>query len=274
MKALKYTVKGYLLEPVDIIVPVADKNDEIAARCLGHIQKTQGNYNIILVEERGSSFRFGKSVNRGIAQAKSDIVIQLDTDCFPQPGAIEKMVEYMRHYPDVGYAGTRREDRYLPGWKYIGWTWRNILLSAPITLFIGKAPFFLIKKIKRYGLFSKDLCSVDYYRKDIIGQGTGFCGIRKDAWEDVGGFSEMYVLSYADLDFCAKIIRSKKWKVTSFRSIEYSHEGQKSRRKYRSVTTFDDRDMFEEEWSPAEIRKVIEDAKAGKFLIPKKGIGS
>lgn len=145
-----------ILKPVDIVIPVADKNDKITKKCLAHLERTQKYpYNVILIEDRGPSFSFGKSVNVGISQASSDLVIGMDSDAFPEPDAIEKLLKFAENYSHVGYFGVRiRHVGFGNGYgESLGWIYSNSPLDLMRQAWRTKAPIFYLKELIKRGSF-------------------------------------------------------------------------------------------------------------------------
>ena len=59
------------------------------------------NRSNVRVLDPGRNLGFGAAVNRGAAEAGSDLILILNTDAVPEPGALDALVEGMAKHPDV-----------------------------------------------------------------------------------------------------------------------------------------------------------------------------
>lgn len=259
------------MKAIDVVIPVADKNDKITRTCLEHLEKTQRYpFNPILIEDRGESFRFGKSMNRGISQAESDLVIAMDSDALPEKGAIGKILKFAEKYPDVGYFGVRLTTKNrLSSWSSLGWVYKNALLSCFKNSITSIAPIYFFKRVFIYGIIW-DIVPIDKFVPGMVGQATSFFAIRKDCWNDINGFDEQFRTSYSDVDLCFRILLSDKWKITTCPDVEAFHLGHMTRsREYKEA--FDkagDRKKYDAKWPHERILEVVKASKNGKFVIP------
>ncbi len=53
------------------------------------------------VLEPGRNLGFGAAVNRGVAEAKGDLILILNTDAHPRPGSLEALVRGMERHPEA-----------------------------------------------------------------------------------------------------------------------------------------------------------------------------
>ena len=259
-----------MMDRIGVVVPVPDRNEETARKCVDHLEKTQDfPHEIILIEERGPSFSFGKSMNRGIREAKGDLIVGMDSDCFPQEGAIEKLVEFAQRFPQVGYFGVRLRTGRL---KSLGWIYSNNPLHSLRMAYHTRAPRFYLKKAIRYGLFYSDIIGVNRFVPGMIGQATSFYMIRRECWDDLGGFDESFRCSYSDVDLCYRILLSEKWHITTCPHVLADHIGHATRGSGEECwTNFNGKDLYDRKWPHGRILEVVEASKRGKFVIPEEG---
>jgi len=260
------------MERIGVVIPVADRNDEITKKCVDHLEKTQEfPYEPILIEERGPSFSFGKSMNRGIREAKGEIVIGMDSDAFPRKGAIEKLVEFSERYPEVGYFGVRVKTGHV---KSLGWLYADRPLNLLNTLGVAiglRSPLYFLREVRKFGLFPWDIRSVNRFVPGMVGQITAFYMIRRACWEDVGGFDESFWCYWVDVDLCFRILLSEKWRITTCPYVvadHVAHSTTKGDEKYWQGY-IDSRNLFDRKWPHERILEVVEASKRGKFVIPK-----
>lgn len=256
---------------IDVVIPIKDKNDKITRTCLEHLEKTQRYpFNPILIEDRGESFRFGKSMNRGISESDSDIIIGMDSDSFPSENAFKDLVDFMEKYPDLGYSGVRvRQKEGIGLIETLGWTYGNCTISSIKIGILSLAPIYTFKKLVKKKIIY-DIIGVNEFVPGMTGQATCLFAIRKKCWEDVGGFDEQFRTSYSDVDLCYRIILSDKWKVSSCPWVSTYHIGHQTRKKEytKLYNLIGDREKYDKKWPHEKILEVVEASKRGKFLIP------
>lgn len=256
------------MRPVDIVIPVSDKNDDITHRCLAHLERTQKYpYNIILVEDKGPSFTFGKSVNRGIREADSEIIIGMDSDSFPEPGAIKRLLNFAEKYPQVGYFGVRIRNYGFV--ESLGWIYSNNPLHLIRMMWWTRAPLYYLKIIRERGVFHWGLRLTKKFVKGMVGQATCLYAIRKECWEDIGGFDEKFRIGYSDVDLCFRILLSDRWYMTCCPDVTVIHQAHITTKRQKT-TGLDSRmeKMFREKWPHKKIMNVVMASKMGKFIIP------
>ncbi|MDE2691951.1 MAG: glycosyltransferase family 2 protein [Acidobacteriota bacterium] len=59
------------------------------------------NRSNVRVLDPGRNLGFGAAVNRGAAEAGSDLILILNTDAVPEPGALDTLVEVMANHPEA-----------------------------------------------------------------------------------------------------------------------------------------------------------------------------
>jgi GT2 family glycosyltransferase len=253
---------------VAVIMPVADAEDEIARRCLDNLGKTtKVPLRVFLVESSGSEFAYGRSVNAGVHAAEGfDIIIGMDSDAFPKEGAMERLLEFMRAHPQVGFSGARIVS---PGTNpNIGW----VLQSMPwfvINALKARAPLFALRRLLKGKWWSFSIrAPKDYIPGKMVGAITTTFVLRRRCYEDVGPFDERFRVSFVDVDYNFRILVSEKWHISSCPSAEVFHEGHTTRIARRENMEFEGWDVFLGKWTKDKIGEVKEAARKGKFIIP------
>lgn len=253
---------------VDVVIPVADRNGDIERKCIDHLERTQDYpYNLILIEDRSPGFSFGKSVNRGMREAQSDVVMVMDSDAFPALGAMSSLLSFAQKHQSVGYIGARISISSGPtcGWIYT----RNPYYLLRIAI-RDRAPLFALRKIRSNGLFGYDIAGVDRLRHGIIGQATTFCGIRRQCWSDVGGFDERFRVLYSDIDFCLNVLFSDRWAISTCEAARADHVEHATR---KSLSGYNEnslagKELFDRKWPHEKLLEAVKASKSGKFLLP------
>jgi len=251
-----------------IIIPVADMQDEITTSCLDHLRKvTKLPLEIVLVESSGNEFAFGKSVNAGIRAAEQNqILIGLDSDAYPYPGSIEKLVSCVRNDSRVGYAAAMvYSDDVSPR---VGW----VLSDLPWFLcsLMRKGPTYAYRRMLMGKWWSFGVKPVSKYEEGkMVGAQTTMFALRRECYDDVGPIDERYRVSLVDVDYCFRILISKDWYLTSCPSAPIYHKYHATQHAYGWEKTYDAWRIYLENWPRARFRLVRNAAARGKFLIPK-----
>ena len=178
---------------VDFEVIVVDNgsHDETAA----FLAWAQAKYGIRVIRNE-TNLGFAKACNQGSAVARGPFLLFLNNDTIVCPGWLEPMVEVMSKEPRVGIAGSKL--LYPDGRiQHAGVVIADA--PAPISpdhLYRGRRHDFPPANVQ------KDFQAV-----------TGACLlVRKDLFEQVGGFDEAYVNGAEDVDLCFKV-RQKGWRI-------------------------------------------------------------
>ena len=155
-------VLGQGIRKVAIVIPVKDAEDAITAKCVEHLERTQDlTMEVHLVESSGDEFSFGRSINAGVnAAAPADIVICMDSDAYPDPGALSHLLDRIAGDPRLGYAAAKvrfRNQRPQVGWVHCGLLWfvvRALRDGAPLfalrRLKLGKWWSFGVRSPRKY----------------------------------------------------------------------------------------------------------------------------
>jgi GT2 family glycosyltransferase len=204
------------VEPaVSIVIPVFEQS-AVTLRCLQSIARAEvaTPYEVIVVDDasgddtsdvldRCSGIRivvnaenlgYLRSTNRGVAESRADHVVLLNNDTEVGDGWLDRLLDVFRNFPDTGLVGARLvyPDGRLQEAGNIIWSdgsgWNYGRLDDP-----DDCRFSFVREV--------DYCS------------AACLAVRRDLWEEVGGFDERYAPAYyedADLAFEA---RARGWRV-------------------------------------------------------------
>jgi len=204
------------VEPaVSIVIPVFEQS-AVTLRCLQSIARAEvaTPYEVIVVDDasgddtsdvldRCSGIRivvnaenlgYLRSTNRGAAESRADHVVLLNNDTEVGDGWLDRLLDVFRSFPDTGLVGARLvyPDGRLQEAGSIIWSdgsgWNYGRLDDP-----DDCRFSFVREV--------DYCS------------AACLAVRRDLWEEVGGFDERYAPAYyedADLAFEA---RARGWRV-------------------------------------------------------------
>lgn len=251
-----------------IVVPVADVGDEVTKRCIEHLERTvKIPFHLILVESNGQEFAFGKSINEGMRRAAGfEIVIGMNSDSFPRPTAVEKLLVFMREHPEVGYAGSSAHCKDL--YPFIG-IYHCDLLSYIFHFGLLKlAPFYALRQL-RPGLWQNAWLNAwsdgpTSKNPQLIVLGTWLFAMRRECWKGIGGFDEEYYLGWSDVDTSFRVMLSD-WYLSACISAEVDHDGKATPQISKAVWFPKDTKHFKQQWPKERIREIESLGKSGKF---------
>lgn len=172
---------------------------------------------------------FGKAANAGVAVTAAATVVVANADTRFAVGSVRAMGRYLTAHPDVGVLGPTI--RYPDG---------RLQLSARAFPSIGQALGHAV-----LGLWKPDnrwtrayrLTDWDHRSERDVDWVSGCCiALRRDAFDDVGGFDPAYFMFVEDVDLCYRISQ-RGWRVVFAPVAEVTHDvgGAVSARRFRMV---------------------------------------
>ena len=147
---------------------------------------------------------FGAAANRGLAEARGDILLLLNSDTEVEPATVPLALEAFDRDPRLGAAGA--ELRNADGtcqWSAGAAPTRPWLLglASGIPALLGAFPGY--RRFRPMG--SAQRTRVDWVSGAAL-------AVRREAWAEVGPFDESYGFYAQDLDFCLRL-RDAGWGV-------------------------------------------------------------
>lgn len=141
---------------------------------------------------------FGGGQNFAFESATGRHVLVFNPDIFIEYGVLEKLVEYMDDNPNIGVLGARlqnpdgtlQESCYRFNQPFVKVLRRTPLRALP---FVSK----MIDKHLMRDIPHDRIMDVDWL------MGASLC-VRREVWEELGGFDENFVLYFEDTDFCRR----------------------------------------------------------------------
>lgn len=218
-----------------IIIPVFNK-EELTRQCLtGLAEVTDGcSYEVIVVDNNSTdgtkeflatlsgdikvianpdNYGFAKACNQGAASAKGRFLVFLNNDTIPKPGWLMGLVNEVQQNPDVAIVGSK--------------------LLYPDETIQHAGVVFSKNCLTPYHVFRGargDLASVNQRREFQVV--TAACMlVRREEFEVVGGFDEIYQNGFEDVDLCLKVRQRGKKIVYQPESVLYHLEHQTPGRK-------------------------------------------
>ncbi len=157
----------------------------------------------VVVLRNETPVRFTKAANLGMARARGDLLLLLNSDTEVQPGALDALLEAFRRDPKLGAAGAALHyPDGSPQWS--GGAEPSLLwlfgMASGLPALLGRlAPW---RRIKPVGALPG---AVDWVTGAAL-------AIRREAWEQVGPLDEGYLFYGQDLDLGSRL-RKAGWRV-------------------------------------------------------------
>ncbi len=206
---------------ISVVIPVHHANQDRISKVISSVQDQSSE--ILLVHEDGSEVLdrklkyvlaqpesgFGTKCNLGARKASGQFLWFLNDDCYPNPNCASKMMEVMNANPKIAIVGHLL--RYPDGRIQHGGTHRVKGQVGFPHLDVEKQEPSLKEPTEMEAVTAASML------------------VRRQAFEEVGGFDESYFLYLEDSDLCLKV-REKGWKVVYTPFCEAIHEEHASSR--------------------------------------------
>jgi len=145
---------------------------------------------------------FGPANNIGFAHARGKYVLLLNSDAFPEPGAVRRTIEHMESEPKLGIVGGRLlnpDGTSQPSARMFPSVLRDFLILSGLSTKYAKSRFF--------GQPDRTWSDLDVPADVDWVPGAYFC-IRRDVLERVGYFDEAFYFYYEEVDLCRRVQRA------------------------------------------------------------------
>ncbi len=191
------------LQDARVVVTDNDSGDDSPTQIQRAIEENNwGTWASLMPLDRNGGFAFGN--NQAIRPAiesdnPPDFVLLLNPDTVIRPGAVTRLIEFMRGNPKVGIAGSRLEDP--------DGTPQRSAFRFPTTR-------SELDDGLRLGVVSRMLTSSciappvrdDAHRTDWVAGASMI--IRREVFDDAGLMDEGYFMYYEEVDFCLRALRA------------------------------------------------------------------
>ena len=206
----------------------------------GSTPPSLGHHQVTLVEPR-MNLGYGRGVNRGAARTGAvDYLLVSNPDVVVHEGAVEAMVRYLDANEDVGIVGPqvlRPDGTVYPSQRVFPNFWLAGLHALLEPIWPGNPATRRYRSPRADG-------SVDWV--------SGACFlVRRDVFEEVGGFDERYFMFAEDMALCWQI-RAHGYRVGTVSDAAVTHiEGLSRQRVSRAMLIAHHRSAMRFEWQTA-----------------------
>lgn len=153
---------------------------------------------------------FGAACNAGFERAVGDFVLLLNPDAWPTEGGIERLAACAEREPRVGAVGPAL---YTPDGAL-----HASLVGFPTRWWLGR-PAITSRRGRRQRRVGRRLTPKD--RRFLVGAALL---VRRDAYEDVGGFDPRFFMFSEDVDLCWRLHEAG-WRLSLCSEAAFVHLG-------------------------------------------------
>lgn len=159
---------------------------------------------------------FGANLNRGFARTSAELVVAVNPDAVPQPGAIATLAAFMAEHPHCGVAGPRME--------FPDGTWQPSRRRFPTVggTIVRRTPLRLVVSQRRHFHLDAAAPTEPVEADWMLG---GFLMLRRAMLDELGGFDEGFRLYGEDIDLQYRAMRAG-WECWYVPSAVVRHEHQ------------------------------------------------
>ncbi len=180
----------------------------------------------VAVIDAGDNLGFARATNLGIRATASELLLLLNSDTLPSPGAIDRLVEILRTRTDVAVVGPRLVDRHGT---------LEISFGSMISPFAELWQKCLVRGHARRVPLLGQLAERRARTERLVDWVSGACLlVRRAKAEAAGLLDERFFLYGEDVDFCATV-RGLGWHVLYTPVVEVVHQRGRSRQSAPAV---------------------------------------
>lgn len=146
---------------------------------------------------------FASACNQGARAGEADYILFLNSDAFPRPGAVKRLVSFLDAHPEhsaaAGLLVDVGTDRPQVGFAVRGFP----TLSTQVALLVGLERLWPANPVSR----RQTVPDFDYgSTQDVAAQPAGAClACRRPIFEAVGGFDEAFYYWFEDVDLVIRL---------------------------------------------------------------------
>jgi GT2 family glycosyltransferase len=184
----------------------------------GSAEMVEAAFPAVRLLRNPTNLGFGPANNIGMAAARGEFFLLLNSDARLKDGAVMRLIELMERRPDVGAAGPRLvyEDGRLQ-------TSANRFPSLPLVAFEELALYRFLPRARRGGILLGGYW--DHAVEREVDWLVGAClVVRRQVFEETGGFDPSMFLYGEEVEWCRRI-RERGWKIVFAPVGEVVHLG-------------------------------------------------
>jgi len=156
----------------------------------------------VRVVETGGNIGYGRANNTGLAGATTRYVFVINSDTVVEPGALKVMRDFMDENPKIGCVGAQL--------ILSDGSTQTSCARDPSLLAVFWEQTYLDKLLPNNRITGNYLMTNwDYKDRREVEQVCGAClFVRREAYEQIGGFDPAYFMYFEDTDFCIRLRRA------------------------------------------------------------------
>ncbi len=172
---------------------------------------------------------FGTAHNQAVALTDDEFVVLVNPDLVITSEEVIRLTDYLRENPDVGIVGPRLLDGD-----------GQIIISArpsktPLRVL---ARYFTLERYLPQTVYGPYADRLPHLTEPTdVHNVSGACmAIRREAFEQIGGFDSHFFLFAEDVDLCERMLRAS-WRVVYFPNVAVYHAGSTSVNRVLYIST-------------------------------------
>jgi N-acetylglucosaminyl-diphospho-decaprenol L-rhamnosyltransferase len=184
--------KQTIVDQIEILVIDNHSEDD----SIGVLRNRLSDFTNVRIAENNKNLGFGGGYNRGVHYARGEYVLINNPDKILQPDGIELLVQKMQTESDIGILS--------PALVHEDGTYRFSprAFPRPFDLLCNRTCLgkFFPSRLNRYLQLDQDLKE----ERDVDWLAGGCMLMRRDFYEQLGGFDERFFLFFEDIDLCRR----------------------------------------------------------------------
>ncbi len=189
----------------------------------GTLEAIRKRFREVVVIRNDRNLGFSRACNRGAAEASGRFLLFLNSDTEVQKGTFEHLIQWLESHSNTGVVGPKLigpNERAIQ----MSWVWNPLLAGELIQQYF--APYAV-----RRSRFRQRLIQWLQNRSKSVPSICGACiMVRRDVFDQIGGFDEDFELYFEDSDICLRC-RQAGWNIDFVAESKLMHRlGQSTRR--------------------------------------------